>query len=92
MYFLKEIIQAINKRITDFKGSNCKRGPYLDTRIIRMILKVNSNNKSKTQFIWRALEYLAKEGYLKQIKGSFSSSKVSYIAPIKKIKLEEVLN
>ncbi|UCC19113.1 MAG: hypothetical protein JSV62_13585, partial [Promethearchaeota archaeon] len=54
---LKETLEAINKLIENNIN-------IVNTKRIRRCFNIKSSNRSKINFIWRALKYLEEEGIL----------------------------
>lgn len=80
---LKETIEAINSMIG--KNSN-----IITVRRIRMNKNIKSSDRSKINFIWRSLKFLAKQGIL-EINGSTNPKK--YIIRVnEKIDFNEFLS
>lgn len=56
---VKETLEAINKLM----DNNIK---VVNTKRIRRCYNIKSSNRSKINFIWRSLDFLAKEGILEE--------------------------
>jgi hypothetical protein len=56
---LKETLEAINKLMENNVN-------IVNTKRIRRCYNIKASNRSKINFIWRSLDYLAKEGILEE--------------------------
>ncbi|MHA1987077.1 MAG: hypothetical protein ACW98D_10595 [Promethearchaeota archaeon] len=80
---LRDTIEAVNKLIE----SNVN---LVNTKKIRRCIKIKSSNRSKINFIWRALKILEEEGILAL--NGISNPKTYKIMIEQKIEVEKVLS
>ena len=80
---LRETLQAINKLIDNNVN-------VVNTKRIRRCNNIKANNRSKINFIWRSLDYLEKEGFLK-INGSYSPKSYKIISD-EKLNIEDIIS
>ncbi len=77
---LRETLEALNELIgKNIKLVNCKR--------VRQCQQIKSSDRSKVNFIWRTLKYLADEGSILEKNGSVNPISY-YIKPKEKIDLK----
>ena len=79
---LKETLDAINKLIDN-------NITIVNTKRIRRCYNIKSSNRSKINFIWRALKYLEEQGILTL--NGITNPKTYKIISNEKIDVEEVL-
>ncbi len=79
---LKETLEAINKLIDNNVN-------LVNTKRIRRCNNIKSSNRSKINFIWRALRYLEEEGILTP--NGITNPKTYKITANEKIDIDEVL-
>ncbi|MFW9990084.1 MAG: hypothetical protein ACFFC3_15680, partial [Candidatus Odinarchaeota archaeon] len=80
---LKETLGAINKLIDNNVN-------IVNTKRIRRCNNIKSSNRSKINFIWRALKYLEEEGIL--IPNGITNPKTYKITTNQKIDISEILS
>ncbi|NVM35468.1 MAG: hypothetical protein HWN81_07720 [Candidatus Lokiarchaeota archaeon] len=80
---LKETLEAINKLIDNNVN-------IVNTKRIRRCNNIKSSNRSKINFIWRALRYLEEEGILTP--NGINNPKTYKITINEKIDVNEVLS
>ena len=80
---LKETLEAINKLIDNNVN-------IVNTKRIRRCNNIKSSNRSKINFIWRALRYLEEEGIL-TVNG-ITNPKTYKITSNEKLNVNEVLS
>ncbi len=80
---LRETIEAINKLI----DNNIN---LVTTKSIRRCNNIKASNRSKINFIWRSLNYLAKEGIL-EMNGTYSPKSYK-IKSVQKIDIEGIIS
>ena len=80
---LKETLEAINKLM----DSNIA---LVNTKRIRRCYNIKSSNRSKINFIWRSLDFLAKEGILEA--NGIVKPKTYKIKVANKIDIEEFIS
>ena len=79
---LKETVEAINKLIENNVN-------IVNTKRIRRCNNIKSSNRSKINFIWRALRYLEDEGILAL--NGITNPKTYKIVPSEKIDIDDFL-
>jgi len=80
---LKETVEAINKLIDN-------NVTIVNTKRIRRCNNIKSSNRSKINFIWRALKYLEDYGILSL--NGITNPKTYKIIPSEKIDIDEFLS
>jgi len=80
---LKETLEAINKLIDNNVN-------IVNTKRVRRCNNIKSSNRSKINFIWRALRYLEEEGILTL--NGITNPKTYKITSNQKLDIEEVLS
>jgi hypothetical protein len=80
---LRETLQAINKLIDNNVN-------VVNTKRIRRCNNIKANNRSKINFIWRSLDCLEKEGFLK-INGSYSPKSYKILSD-EKLNIEDIIS
>jgi hypothetical protein len=80
---LKETLEAINKLIDN-------KVNLVNTKRIRRCNNIKSSNRSKINFIWRALKYLEEEGIL--IMNGITNPKTYKILSDEKINVGKMLS
>ena len=80
---LKETVEAINKLIDN-------NITIVNTKRIRRCNKIKSSNRSKINFIWRALRYLEDQGILTM--NGITNPKTYKIIPNEKIDINKFLS
>jgi hypothetical protein len=80
---VKETLEAINKLM----DNNIN---LVNTKRIRRCYNIKSSNRSKINFIWRSLDFLAKEGILEE--NGIMKPKTYKIKLEDKINVEEFIN
>ena len=80
---LKETLEAINKLIDN-------KVNIVNTKRIRRCNNIKSSNRSKINFIWRALRYLEEEGILTP--NGITNPKTYKIPANEKIDIDDVLS
>ena len=80
---LKDTIEAINKLIDNNVN-------IVNTKRVRRCNNIKSSNRSKINFIWRALKYLEDHGIL--IMNGITNPKTYKIIPSQKIDIDNFLS
>ena len=80
---LKDTVEAINKLIENNIS-------IVNTKRIRRCCNIQSSNRSKINFIWRALKYLEEEGILTS--NGITNPKTYKIMANEQIDVDEFLN
>ena len=80
---LKETLEAINKLMDNNIA-------LVNTKRIRRCYNIKSSNRSKINFIWRSLDFLAKEGILEE--NGIIKPKTYKIRASSKIDVEEFIS
>ncbi len=80
---IKETLEAINKLMDNNIA-------IVNTKRIRRCYNIKSSNRSKINFIWRSLDFLAKEGILEE--NGIIKPKTYKIRASSKIDVEEFIS
>ena len=80
--YLRETLEAINYSIE-------KNYKTISTRIVKKYKGIKPKDRSKTNFVWRSLEFLEKQNVL-EVNGS-TTPKIYYIKPKEKIDIDNFL-